>query len=173
MGHSLPIRARGIARPVCICFKISGFGLRRSTLPFAIKFRSSELLVPNRESPSVGRSVGSYARRRVDKQGSAHRTTPDNGVIYKSGYFTVTAQNFKSLFPNFTDPLTSRSPNSSDKSVGCRLHCSRDEGSFGVSHGHVGIAGLFQKEGVDVAIANLWLHDNGRGEGLQHWIPER
>ena len=66
----------------------------------------------------------------MDKQGSAHRTTPDNGVIYKSGYFTVTAQNFKSLFPNFTDPLTSRSPNSSDKSVGCRLHCSRDEGSL-------------------------------------------
>ena len=77
-----------------------------------------------------GGLVGSYARRRVDKQGSAHRTTPDNGVIYKSGYFTVTAQNFKSLFPNFTDPLTSRSPNSSDKSVGCRLHCSRDEGSL-------------------------------------------
>ena len=62
----------------------------------------------------------------MDKQGSAHRTTPDNGVIYKSGYFTV----IKSLFPNFTDPLTSRSPNSSDKSVGCRLHCSRDEGSL-------------------------------------------
>ena len=66
----------------------------------------------------------------MDKQGSAHRTTPDNGVIYKSGYFTATVQNFNSLIPNFTDPLTPRSPNSSDTSFGCRLHCSRDEGSL-------------------------------------------
>ena len=67
---------------------------------------------------------------RGHKQGSAHRTTPDDGVINKSGYFTMTVQNFKSLIPNFTDPLTSRSPNSSDESVACRQHGSRDEGSL-------------------------------------------
>ena len=52
--------------------------------------------------------------------------------------------------PNVTDPLTSRFPNSSDKSVDCRLQCSRDEGSL--AHDMVAWASL-----DCVAIANLWL----------------
>ena len=126
-----------------------------------------------------GGLVGSYARRRVDKQGSAHRTTPDNGVIYKSGYFTVTAQNFKSLFPNFTDPLTSRSPNSSDKSVGCRLHCSRDEGSM--VHHMVAWASQFGRttaadgcndsRGVsDNTVQSTCMHILGRGKAQTHRV---
>ena len=29
----------------------------------------------------------SYAARRVDRYGLTHRSIPDNGIIYKSGYF--------------------------------------------------------------------------------------
>ena len=53
--------------------------------------------------------------------------TADKRIVYKSGDFAVVAYKLKSLVPNLSDPLTSRSPYSSHISMCDRLQGTRNE----------------------------------------------
>ena len=48
----------------------------------------------------------SYTARRVDRNGLTHRSMPDTGVMYKSGYFTVAAHMLKNTTSYFRNPCT-------------------------------------------------------------------
>ena len=69
----------------------------------------------------------SYAARRVDRNGLTHRSIPDAGVMYKSGYFTVAAHMLKNTTSYFRNPFTSRSTYSPHIPACSRLNRSRDE----------------------------------------------
>ena len=72
----------------------------------------------------------SYAARRVDRNGLTHRSIPDTGVMYKSGYFTVAAHMLKNTTSYFRNPFTSRSTYSPHIPASSRLNRSRDEGKY-------------------------------------------
>ena len=76
----------------------------------------------------VSQSVSqSYAARRVDRYGLTHRSIPDSGVMYKSGYFTVAAKIIKNSTAYCRNPFPSRSTYSPHVSAGSRLKSSRYE----------------------------------------------